>query len=46
MESDIIGKYVEKLLLANPEIVANDTEKNEASSGSGITLEFLAKNGF
>ncbi len=46
LESDIIGKYVEKLLLANPEIVANDTEKNEASSGSGITLEFLAKNGF
>lgn len=36
LENDIIGKYVEKLMRPAP------TEKTE----SGITMEFLAKNGF
>ncbi len=36
LENDIIGKYIEKLMQPAP------TEKTE----SGITMEFLAKNGF
>ena len=35
LETDIIGKYVEKLLRPAPETVQR-----------GITLEFLAENGF
>lgn len=36
LETDVIGKYVEKLLRPEP----------EAQPQSGITLEFLAENGF
>lgn len=39
LENDIIGKYVEKLLSFK-----NNEQKNEQKSG--ITMEFLAKNGF
>ena len=37
LETDIIGKYVEKLL---------QPRKPEAPASSGLTLEFLAENGF
>ena len=36
LETDLIGKYVEKLL----------TPQTQAQPRSGITLEFLAQNGF
>ena len=36
LETDIIGKYVEKLLRPQP----------ETTPQSGITREFLAENGF
>jgi len=36
IETDLIGRYVERLLMAKP----------EAESGQGLSLEFLAKNGF
>ena len=36
LETDIIGKYVEKLF----------RQPEEASAGAGITLDFLAENGF
>ena len=36
LETDIIGKYVEKLLRPAP----------EPTGSRGVTLEFLAENGF
>ena len=39
LETDVIGKYVEKLLLPRPE-----TETDPPAGG--ITLDFLARNGF
>ena len=39
LETDVIGKYVEKLLLPRPE-----TETDPPTGG--ITLDFLARNGF
>lgn len=36
LETDIIGKYVEKLL----------TRREKAPAGNGVTLEFLTQNGF
>lgn len=52
LETDIIGKYVEKLLYAGaplPGKTAADTVGAGSSankSSGGITMEFLAKNGF
>ena len=48
LENDIIGKYVEKLMLPYGKTggeTADDTE-NAGGSGSGLTLEFLMENGF
>lgn len=47
LETDIIGKYVEKLLHFNEESTDGSAGKgNKAAQSSGITMEFLAKNGF
>lgn len=45
LETDILGKYVEKLLFSG---VARDNKGTEAASGTdgNITLEFLQENGF
>lgn len=43
LEVDVIGKYVEKLLLKEPEILNHYLPEN---SKSKITKEFLAENGF
>lgn len=48
LENDIIGKYVEKLMLPyGKTAAAPETEASDADgSGSGLTLAFLAENGF
>ena len=38
LENDIVGKYVEKLLRSEPE--------PDRPEGGGLTMEFLAQNGF
>lgn len=43
LENDIIGKYVERLMNFNIGETAYKTDKN---SKSGITMEYLAENGF
>ena len=47
LETDIIGKYVEKLLHFDQDS-SNESggNRNRTSKKSGITMEFLAKNGF
>ena len=48
LENDIIGKYVEKLMLSYGKTggdPAADTD-DAGGSGSGLTLEFLMENGF
>ena len=45
LETDIIGKYVEKLLRPAEEPAGNGNG-GACSSGSGITREFLTKYGF
>ncbi len=42
LETDMIGKYVEKLLKPAPE----EEPDSGTGTGSGITMEFLAKHGF
>ena len=52
LETDIIGKYVEKLLYAGPPMQGTAAEDGMRAGGSdkkssgGITREFLMKNGF
>jgi riboflavin synthase len=52
LETDIIGKYVEKLLYAGAPLTVNaaadhtGTETSPKKSSGGITREFLMKNGF
>lgn len=52
LETDIIGKYVEKLLYAGPPMQGMAAEDGMRAGGSdkkssgGITREFLMKNGF
>lgn len=52
LETDIIGKYVEKLLYAGPPMQGTAAEGGIGAGGSekkfpgGITREFLMKNGF
>ena len=43
LENDVIGKYVDKLLRFQAE--ESETEKKKTKD-SGITMDFLAKNGF
>ena len=45
LENDIVGKYVEKLLgLGEPTVYGGTRQKDD--NESGLTLEFLAENGF
>ena len=45
LENDIVGKYVEKLLgLGEPTVYGGTRQKGD--NESGLTLEFLAENGF
>ena len=45
LENDIVGKYVEKLLrLGEPTVYGGTLQKGD--NESGLTLEFLAENGF
>ena len=47
LETDIIGKYVEKLLYAGPPPAAFGRDRQGGGPGSGgITRDFLLKNGF
>ena len=48
LETDMIGKYVEKLLRYEEPAQAGNRENRpgQISGQSGITMEFLAKNGF
>ncbi len=45
METDVLGKYVRRCLLLQPE-AGSGTNEPEASSASPITLEFLQERGF
>ena len=47
LENDIIGKYVEKLLVGGaPSVYSPDTAQGSSTGNSNITLDFLAENGF
>lgn len=48
LENDMIGKYVEKLMLPYGETAGTPGAETSGAdeSGSGLTLEFLAENGF
>lgn len=47
LENDIIGKYVEKLLVGGaPSVYSPDTARGSSTGNSNITLDFLAENGF
>ena len=46
LETDVIGKYVEKLLKTDSECIERYAAKTEKSVSRTITREFLAENGF
>ncbi len=45
LENDVVGKYVEKLLGLGKQTLYGSA-RQDSETGSGLTLEFLAENGF
>ncbi len=46
LENDIVGKYIDKLLHYKEKEIGDETSDNFVSSSSGVSMDFLAQNGF
>lgn len=46
LECDIIGKYVEKLMLPSGSAASHTDDRKQEEQSGGLTMDFLLKNGF